>query len=200
MRIVKYPHPALRHKSNPTRRVDAELILAQVRHQGLTARHILLTHGHIDHVAALHALAQALPDAQVAIHEADAPPIVNSDPDATCAGWMFHEEVEPAEPDRLLQDGDTVTAAGGTYDGRAKDKSWTSGMTAAVARGRSEWTVEVAIPFKAMLPQEMPDGRVVLGVNFGRVTRLEAVRSAWCPSESWNDVKTYGRLVLESCR
>jgi peptide deformylase len=25
MRIVKYPHPALRHKSKPLRRVDAEL-------------------------------------------------------------------------------------------------------------------------------------------------------------------------------
>ena len=84
---------------------DAELILAHLRHQGLAARHILLTHGHIDHVAALHALAQALPDAQVAIHEADAAML--TDPSASLASWIGLP-FEPTEPDRLLADGDTL--------------------------------------------------------------------------------------------
>ena len=38
---------------------------------GLTIRHVLLTHGHVDHVAGLAQLKKRLPDAQIHLHPAD---------------------------------------------------------------------------------------------------------------------------------
>ncbi len=51
---------------------EAEVIAAQLRRKGLTPRRILLTHGHLDHIAALGDLLAAWPGLPVMIHAADA--------------------------------------------------------------------------------------------------------------------------------
>ncbi|MBO5727851.1 MAG: MBL fold metallo-hydrolase, partial [Oscillospiraceae bacterium] len=50
---------------------EAERILAQVRAQGLQVKYILLTHGHYDHTTAVPELHEALPEAEIYIHQAD---------------------------------------------------------------------------------------------------------------------------------
>jgi glyoxylase-like metal-dependent hydrolase (beta-lactamase superfamily II) len=84
---------------------DAEAVAEQVRHCELAPRYIVLTHGHIDHTAAAAELKRAFPDAELAIHEADAPMV--RDAEASLAAWIGLP-FEPAEPDRLLADGDTL--------------------------------------------------------------------------------------------
>ena len=51
---------------------DAGTILAALRQRDLTLARILLTHGHIDHIAALDDLLRAFPETPVAMHAADA--------------------------------------------------------------------------------------------------------------------------------
>lgn len=51
---------------------DAQKILAQLQEDGAEVRYILLTHGHYDHTTAVPQLHQALPNAKIYIHEADA--------------------------------------------------------------------------------------------------------------------------------
>jgi glyoxylase-like metal-dependent hydrolase (beta-lactamase superfamily II) len=51
---------------------QASRIIAYLNHYGLRPAHILLTHGHFDHVAALPDLAGAYPEALIAIHREDA--------------------------------------------------------------------------------------------------------------------------------
>lgn len=84
---------------------DADYILEQLRYRKLAPRHILLTHGHIDHIEAVAALKRAFPEAQVAIHAADAAML--RDADAALASWIGIP-FEPCEPDRVLADGDTL--------------------------------------------------------------------------------------------
>ncbi|MDR0400662.1 MAG: MBL fold metallo-hydrolase [Treponema sp.] len=52
---------------------DADLIVARLKTISLRPSHILLTHGHFDHSAALPDLRAAYPEASIAIHRADAP-------------------------------------------------------------------------------------------------------------------------------
>lgn len=84
---------------------DAHLIIQQLRYRKLAPRYILLTHGHIDHIQAVAELKRAHPDAQLCIHQADAPML--RDADAALASWIGIP-FQPSEPDRLLSDGDTV--------------------------------------------------------------------------------------------
>ena len=51
---------------------DGGTILAALEQRGLTLARILLTHGHIDHIAALDDLSRAIPEAPVQMHAADA--------------------------------------------------------------------------------------------------------------------------------
>ena len=85
---------------------DAELIAEQLRYRKLAPRYIALTHGHIDHIEAVAALKRAFPEAEVCIHEADAPML--RDAGAALAS-LIGIPLEPCEPDRLLADGDTVS-------------------------------------------------------------------------------------------
>mgnify|MGYP003293644906 FL=1 len=50
---------------------EAGRILAQVKEDGVQVKYILLTHGHYDHTTAVPELQQALPEAQIYIHQAD---------------------------------------------------------------------------------------------------------------------------------
>jgi glyoxylase-like metal-dependent hydrolase (beta-lactamase superfamily II) len=50
---------------------DAEGIIAFLESKQIVPSHILLTHGHFDHVLALPHVHRAFPDAEIAIHRAD---------------------------------------------------------------------------------------------------------------------------------
>lgn len=50
---------------------EAERILAQVQAEELQVKYILLTHGHYDHTTAVPQLYEALPEAEIYIHQAD---------------------------------------------------------------------------------------------------------------------------------
>lgn len=52
---------------------DPDLIIAYISSNRLSVSHIVLTHGHWDHLAALNELSGAWPTAAIAIHEADSP-------------------------------------------------------------------------------------------------------------------------------
>jgi len=85
---------------------DDDLVAEHLRLASLTPTRILLTHGHIDHTAAVPALKRRYPEAEVAIHEADAAMLTDGGAAlATMIGLPF----EPCEPDRLLADGDTLS-------------------------------------------------------------------------------------------
>ncbi len=89
--------------------LDAEEMLACIRDHSLRPLWVLLTHGHIDHIAGVDLLCQHYPDLQVAIHRDDAPAL--RDPDANLSRMMgMPFDTKPA--DRLLNDGDILEAAG----------------------------------------------------------------------------------------
>eukprot|EP00854_Cymbomonas_tetramitiformis_P003045 gene3045-3870_t len=68
-------------------------LLEKAKQTNLTINKILITHEHLDHIAGVAALKQALPAAEIYIHPAGVP--------------MYH--AKPNEPDHMLQGGDTVT-------------------------------------------------------------------------------------------
>jgi glyoxylase-like metal-dependent hydrolase (beta-lactamase superfamily II) len=51
---------------------DEELILARLKKLTLCPRYIVLTHSHFDHIAALPSVATSFPEADIAIHRAEA--------------------------------------------------------------------------------------------------------------------------------
>jgi len=92
---------------------DADLIMARLRNRKLVPGLVLLTHGHIDHIEAVAALKKEFPDAQLCVHEADAPMLRDARAAlASFVGLPF----EPCEADRLLADGDTLTLGPHTID------------------------------------------------------------------------------------
>jgi len=86
---------------------EADRILKRVEQLGIDIKYVLLTHGHIDHVGAL-GLVKDTTGAEVAIHADDLPVLKDR---SLCAmlgiAWRPLPEI-----DRLLADGDTVTAGG----------------------------------------------------------------------------------------
>ncbi|MFP4590654.1 MAG: MBL fold metallo-hydrolase [Halobacteriales archaeon] len=78
--------------------------------------YICPTHVHLDHAGGAGFLAEACPDAKVAVHERGAPHLV--DPDRLVAGtksavedqWRYYVEPRPVPPDRIvaLADGDRL--------------------------------------------------------------------------------------------
>ena len=84
---------------------DADKILLALAKDKLAIKAIINTHGHFDHVSANKALKNAS-GAELMIHPLDAPMLAQLARGA--AMWGMHSEDSPA-PDRLLQDGDTVT-------------------------------------------------------------------------------------------
>lgn len=86
---------------------DAPLIREMDQH-GLTCTHILLTHGHFDHIGGVAGLKERY-GAEVLVHEADAPMLENDDASmAVVAG--FH--VPPSSPDLRLKGGEALRCAG----------------------------------------------------------------------------------------
>ena len=82
---------------------EAEEILKNVNHLGLSIKIILLTHGHIDHIGALKEVKEAT-GAEVAIHSGDAN-YLQQRPLATVFGFSYPD---CPHPDRLLEGGDSL--------------------------------------------------------------------------------------------
>ena len=87
---------------------EAGPVLAALTAQALRCSHILLTHGHFDHVGGVAEL-QRRTGARVVIHEADAPMIENS---SLSLAALAGQTIEGARADLLLRGGETLEVAG----------------------------------------------------------------------------------------
>ena len=83
---------------------NAEDIIKAIRDSGLDIKIIVLTHGHSDHIAALHDI-QNRTGAEVAIHIADAQFLQSRGVFSSMFGISYKT---PAPPGRLLREGDTI--------------------------------------------------------------------------------------------
>lgn len=88
-------------------------ILSALQLEGLTARAVLLTHGHVDHIAGVGAVKQHFPDAPIVIGTHDAAML--TDADLNLSG-PFGVPLTSPPADRLVGEGDTLTFAGLTFD------------------------------------------------------------------------------------
>lgn len=87
---------------------DAEPVISYLEEKKLRCTHILITHGHYDHiggVAKLHAYSHAI----VCIHELDAEMLKSS---RSSLALMIGAAFEESDADVLLHDGDEFDAAG----------------------------------------------------------------------------------------
>ena len=83
---------------------EAERILKVIKDSGLDIKIIALTHGHIDHTAALREVVEAT-DAKIAIHQDDVKTYDNKL--VSIFLGIQHKSLPP--PDRLLKDGDVIS-------------------------------------------------------------------------------------------
>ena len=82
---------------------DAPKIIQAIGNRKLT--YILLTHVHIDHVEALEPLKTRFPEAQLVVHEIDAPALKNTSSNLSVfLGTLF---IYKNPPEILVKDGDT---------------------------------------------------------------------------------------------
>ena len=101
----------VRREGSPTCAVidpaDAKLIFDRLQKEGLTCTHILLTHGHFDHVWGAADLRERT-GAQVYIHQADA------DMAAGKASYLsaMSYGLKPCTADVLVREGDRIEASG----------------------------------------------------------------------------------------
>ena len=93
---------------------DLDRLKAAAAQNGITIEKILLTHGHIDHCGSAGILAQELGVKIEGPHEADRFWISRLDDD----GKRWGITGKPFEPDRWLEDGDTVTVGELKFDVR----------------------------------------------------------------------------------
>ena len=94
---------------------DPAAVLAFLADNKLTPAAILLTHGHVDHIAGVAEVKAAFPAAPVVIGRGDAPML--TDARLNLSGlWGFDITSPPA--DKLLDDGDRVAYAGVEWDVR----------------------------------------------------------------------------------
>jgi glyoxylase-like metal-dependent hydrolase (beta-lactamase superfamily II) len=96
---------------------EPDRIIAQLTKLALRPSHILLTHGHFDHILALPDIHAAYPEAPIAIHQEDSHCLgsgaltwycrtLGLDPRAPLPGGLRWKDMPP--PGRELRDGDTV--------------------------------------------------------------------------------------------
>ena len=83
---------------------DSDRILMALAKEGFKVAAVINTHGHFDHVGANKALKSAT-GAPLMIHRQDAPMLVHLA--ASAASWGMRAENSP-QPDRLLEDGDSI--------------------------------------------------------------------------------------------
>ena len=84
---------------------DAERIIERVSELSLQPDWIIDTHGHGDHIGAQQAVKAQFPEAQIAVHEIDAPlltsPVCN-------LSAIIGIPITSPPADRILQDGDEI--------------------------------------------------------------------------------------------
>ncbi len=87
---------------------DFEKLLARMEREGISeVTHILLTHGHFDHIGAVAALKRHT-GAQVCIHERDASMLTSND---DCLAAMAGAYIEPVQADIVFKGGESIMAA-----------------------------------------------------------------------------------------
>jgi len=86
----------------------AKPVLARLDELQLRCTHILLTHGHFDHIGGVAGIKQAT-GAEILIHEDDAHMLTN---ETASLAALAAAHVEPAKADRQLRDGDIIEAGG----------------------------------------------------------------------------------------
>ncbi|KZL14813.1 MBL fold metallo-hydrolase [Pseudovibrio sp. Ad37] len=91
---------------------DVDHILAALKELDVTVEHILITHGHIDHIGGAAELAETLDVKVIGPHEDDHPLIDRVEDQAKQFGL---DAVKKVEPDQWLVEGDVVTAAGAEF-------------------------------------------------------------------------------------
>lgn len=87
---------------------DAKPVRLYIENKGLSLSHILLTHGHFDHIGGVAALQSAY-SAIVCIHADDASMLYN---DSRNLAAFFGMRSTPCHADILLADGDTIEPEG----------------------------------------------------------------------------------------
>jgi len=87
---------------------NAGVVLAMLEKHSLTCSHILLTHGHYDHIGGAARLAAAS-GAEVCVHENDAPMLTSN---RKSLSFLWAKQLTPIAPARLLLGGDEVAAGG----------------------------------------------------------------------------------------
>jgi glyoxylase-like metal-dependent hydrolase (beta-lactamase superfamily II) len=86
-----------------------------IQSHGLALQQVVLTHGHLDHIAGLTLLRAAFPDAAIAIHEADAPFL--TEPELNLSAMMDEPVTAPAAT-VLLRHGQTLDLDGSCFEVR----------------------------------------------------------------------------------
>jgi len=89
--------------------LDSREMMAFLAEHRLTPAAVILTHGHVDHIAGLAALRSAFPQVRVYIHKLDAPMLTDSRSNLSRMAMMTFTT---APADVLLADGDTIDEAG----------------------------------------------------------------------------------------
>jgi hydroxyacylglutathione hydrolase len=91
---------------------EHQVVVDYLEHEGLTVRHLLLTHGHIDHIFGCAFFAARFGQA-FQVHRDDLPLLRRAEEQ----GQVFGVAVEPPpEPDRFLQEGDTISFGHTTWE------------------------------------------------------------------------------------
>lgn len=89
--------------------LDAEGLIEFLAGRGLEPASVVLTHGHVDHIAGVSALRKAYPSLRLYVHAEDAPML--ADTRANLSAW-FGSPCKVSPADRLVRDADTIKEAG----------------------------------------------------------------------------------------
>ncbi|MFN3623700.1 MAG: MBL fold metallo-hydrolase [Hyphomicrobium sp.] len=92
---------------------DLDHIVAAIAEVGMKPEKILLTHGHIDHAGGAAELRERLGGIPIEGPHANERPLLDN---LDKQGEAYGIEARPVTPDRWLDDGDTVSVAGHTFE------------------------------------------------------------------------------------